>query len=260
MAALRTRVPRLLPVPGRGWLMLAMASAMSGIDAPPDLRGDVVRGDVMRGVMSEGTYVREPHDRRWHVTLVGEIPSHAGICVVVHDASGKCLREVHVPHGTYTDDAPFRITFEPDGHTGDYRIVIVGHQHDMLGLQVPRTDLPQEVYGGGTMVVAGPDGAATFFGGPGDVTGMKLAAHLGDLRILDADGGIVADTRSGGQREGHENVIAFPVTPGRIYRLERHCTYFRSLAPNVLFLALTPERWFLPDPALDRVAWWEIAP
>jgi hypothetical protein len=241
------RCPR---IPVACWLAVATAAAGLAAAAEPGVRG----------VMSDGTYVREPSDRRWQLTLVGTIPSHAGICVVVHDASGARLQAACVPHGTYTDAAPFRLTVEPDGRAGDYRIVIVGHQQDMLGLAVPRTDLPQEVYGGGTLVVAGPDDARLFFGGPEDVAGMKLAAHLGDLRILDADGEVVADTRDGGHREGPENVIAFPVTAGRIYQLERHCTYFRSLAPDVLFLALSPERWFRPDPALDRVAWWEIAP
>jgi len=209
-------------------------------------------------VMCNGYYAREVKDQEWHLTLVGEIPSRSGAYVVVHDAHGKCLHHGAIPHGMYPPEKPYLVTVKPDGVTGDYKIIILGHQNDMLGLSVPFTDLPYEVYGGGTMVVGPAANVKPFFKVAEDVTTLKLGAYKGQLRVIGAAGNTVADTRDGAIKVKYDNTIEFEVVPGETYQLERESMYFSSYTPGAFFLAFTPERWFKPSPDLDSVKWWEL--
>lgn len=209
-------------------------------------------------VMCNGYYAREVKDQEWHLTLVGEIPSQSGAYVVVHDAQGKCLHHGAIPQGKYPPEKPYLVTIKPDGVTGDYKIIILGHQNDMLGLNVPFTDLPYEVYGGGTMVVGPAANVKPFFKVAEDVTTLKLGAYKGQLRVIGAAGKTVADTREGAIKEKYDNTVEFDVVPGETYQLERECMYFRSYTPGEFFLAFTPERWFKPAPDLDNVKWWDL--
>ena len=213
---------------------------------------------VRYNVMAAGYYVREIKDQEWHLTLTGEIPSLAGAYVVVHDALGRLVYGGVIPHGKHPAEKPYRVTVKPDGIAGDYKIIILGYQDDLLGLLTPFTDLPLEVYGGGSMSMGHDPNAKPFFMAPEGVTKMKLGAYAGHLQIYDAAGALVADTRKGGVKEKYDNTIEFPVTPGKVYRFERQSMYFRSYTPGAFFIALTPDRCFVPNPELEKVKWWEL--
>jgi hypothetical protein len=237
------------------WCAAALAA---GILAPLAWAAPPPPAAKRYNVMAGGYYARETQDQEWRLTLVGEIPSLPGAYVVVHDAQGRLVHAGRIPKGKYPPEEPYTVTVKPDGITGDYRIIIVGHQDDMLGLQVPFTDLPQEVYGGGSMSMGHDFTAKPYFRAPEGVTKIKLGAHQGQIQIYDAGNKLVADTRKGGGRERYDNTIEFDVKPGMTYRFERQTMYFRSYTPNAFFLAFTPGRWFAPDPKLLEVKWWEL--
>jgi len=211
-------------------------------------------------VMAGGYYAREAADREWHVKIVGEIPSLCGAYLVIHDAKGKSVFHGKVPHGKYPEDKPFVVTVKPDGITGDYKIVLCGNQDDLLGVQVPLTDLPFEVYGGTNFSLGHDADAKPWFKGPPGVSKIKLGAYKGQLKVLDKNGGVVADTRQSKMVEKYDNVVEFPITPGESYQIIRETMYFRCATPNTLFLCFDPARWFRPDEALDKVKWWECVP
>jgi hypothetical protein len=209
-------------------------------------------------VMAAGYYAREVRDQEWRLKLVGEIPSLSGAYVVVHDAKGRLVYGGVIPHGKYPPEKPYQVAVKPDGIAGDYKIIIVGYQDDMLGLMTPFTDLPLEVYGGGTMSMGHDANAKPFFKVPEGVTKMKLGAYVGNLQVYDAAGKLVADTRKEGVKEKYDNTIEFPVIPGQVYRFERQTMYFRSYTPGAFFIGVRPEKCFVPDPELDKVKWWEL--
>jgi hypothetical protein len=212
-----------------------------------------------RRVMASGYYVREAEDREWRLRIVGETPSLCGAYMVIHDEAGKLLHHGEIPHGSHTADKPFVVTLPRDGRTGDYRIVIVGHQEDMLGLQTPITDLPLEVYGG-THFTVGHDPVAVYFRAPEGLTKLTVGAYAGHLQVIKDPGGLVADTKKGYvDKKGRNNLVDFQPEPETLYRIERQCFYFT--AQPAIYLAFDPARWFAPSPKLQDVKWWEgVAP
>lgn len=211
-------------------------------------------------MMAGGYYAREDTDREWHVRLVGEIPSRCGAFIVIHDAKGKAIFHGKVPCGKYPEEKPFIVTVKPDGVTGDYKIVLCGHQDDLLGVQVPFTDLPFEVYGGTNFSMGHEPEAKPWFKAPPGVTKIKFGAYKGHLKILDKNGRVVADTRQSKVVEKYDNMVECPVVPGESYQLIREVMYLRCASPRTLFLCFDPARWFRPDEALDEVKWWECVP
>jgi hypothetical protein len=208
-------------------------------------------------VMAEGIYVRESEDQDWHVRIAGEIPSQCGAYLIVHDVNGKSVFHGVIPNGKYSADNPHLVKIKKDGVAGDYRIVMVGHQYDKMGVLAPWTDLPLEVYGGGNFSV-GHDPIKVFFQAPPGVTEMHLGAYKGQLQIHDAEGKLVADTRKGKPHGRYDNGIQFKVEQGKTYRMARQCFYFRSYIANSLFIAFDAVKWFVPDARLNEVKWWEI--
>lgn len=208
-------------------------------------------------VMAGGYYAREVRDQEWHLRLAGEVPSLCGAYVVIHDAAGKTIYHGLIPRGQYPADKPFSVAIPPDGIVGDYKIVLVGHQNDMLGVAAPYTDLPFEVYGGVNFTIGHAPGVNLYFQAPPGITNMNLGAYCGHLKVLDPAGKVVADTRVGGKPRKYDMTIEFDVKPGETYCLQRECFYFNSYMPGTLFIAFDPARWFCPNPALDQVNWWE---
>lgn len=208
-------------------------------------------------VTADGYYGREPKDGVWHIRLVGEIPSLCGAYLVVHDAAGRTVHHGPIPHGLYPAERPFDVAIPADGRAGDYKIVLVGHQRDKLGVTWPFTDLDAEVFGGCTFAISRDAGRLPAFRAPPGIDAMKLGAYKGHLQVLDEAGTVVADTRVSGVEEKYDRTVEFAVTTGAVYRLKRDCFYFRDYLGKRLFMAFDPARWFFPDPALDDVAWWE---
>jgi len=127
---------------------------------------------------------REPTDREWHLYFTGEVQvySWAGAALVVHDATGKIIHREVVPRGIYPEEKPYVVTVKPDGMTGDYRAVMVGHQIQFLGVcGMVWSDLPLEVYGGARVSVEKSPANKPWFKAPDGVTKMKLGAAKGNF-------------------------------------------------------------------------------
>ncbi len=106
---------------------------------------------------SHDACVRETQDREWHLYFTGEVPvySWAGAALIVHDATGRIIHREVIPRGVYPKDKPRVITIKPDGLTGDYRIVMVGHQVQFLGVcGTVATDLSFEPFQPSTNLVS----------------------------------------------------------------------------------------------------------
>jgi len=217
--------------------------------------GQAPEKPVHHSIMAANCYVRETADREWHLRFVGEIVSQCGVYIVVHDVEGTSLYHGPIPHGEYRPDKPHVVTIEKDGKTGDYGIIMLGTQKDKLGVEAPWTDLPYEVYTGGSLTI-GRSGRV-YFRAPEGVTKMHLGAFKGHLKVLDRQEGTVVDTRKTGKKHGkYDNAVEFAVTPGKIYALETG-NYFQSYLPNTLYLTFDPDRWFQPSPEIQKVKWWE---
>jgi hypothetical protein len=238
-------------------------------------------------IMADAIYVREPADGAWSIRLRGQIPSLSGAWLLAFDSAGKVLHSGLVPHGDYPDEKPFILAFPPDGRAGDYAIRLIGRQEDLMGVRLPLTDLPFEVYGGRQFAVSGGKASRVCFKGldrpkakasledalavaEGEAdapkadeggTRVTLGAYKGHLTVRDEAGKTVADTRTllpGTENEvlKYSNLTTFPTAPGATYWLERECLYFSST--NAFYIAVDPGRWFQPDPRHESIKWWVL--
>lgn len=180
--------------------------------------------------------VREGKDQAWTVRIRGEVPSLAGCYVLVHDSEGKLVMKKHVPHGNYSDDKALDLTIPKDGRAEDYRIIVVGQEADIRGLNLPLTDLQLEVYGR-TLFAIRPPASLWFLAEPG---GQKFSGHSGEVRVLDGT-----------------TPTAGPLEPGKLYRLDTGKTFYFRADPGV-YLNFSPDRCFLPEAKLGKIAWWQL--
>lgn len=218
-------------------------------------------------IMAQGYYLREPTDRAWTLKLTGEVPSMPGMYVIMHDSDGKLMYKAHVPGGPYPADKPFIKHFPADGKTGDYKVVFAGQQNDMLGLDLPLSDLPYEVYGGGWFHIGFSKAPIAFMPGLG-VSKMGMRAFRGYIRVVDDKEQVVADAHAGINvmvpNESNKNFynvldhpIEFPVEAGKVYWLTATNAYIEPR--DAIFFSYDPTRLFVPDHVkLDAVKWWEL--
>lgn len=186
--------------------------------------------------------VREPVDQAWQLRLSGRVDSLAGCSVVIHDAVGQSVWRAFVPHGNYSAESPFVLEVPKDGRAGDYRIVVVGRERDVLGLDLPLSTLSQEVYGY-TLFATRSGKPLWFLAAPG-VTHVKVSGHSGPIRVL---------TQPGAGEE------ARVLTPGKLYALDTAKTYYFKADPGI-HLAFAPDRCFVPEAKLRQFAWWQRVP
>jgi len=246
-------------------ILLAAAVALPpafGAYPPPSVRCD-------------GVFCRETQDREWHVRIVGELASPAGMYFVVTDVNNKVIARGKIPFGKYPPESPFTAKVPRDGVTGDYLLTLFGTQRDFAGIPAPYTDLPLEVYGRTFFQVqaqgtarsrpyAPPSPGGLYFQLPPGVEevtitqGIPWSIHTPDGRLLfDA----AQQSPPGGAPKGSRQscVAAFKGIPGNVYLLG-HSLYWFFARPQ-LYLAISPERWFLPDPRLQLdPAWWRQNP
>lgn len=202
----------------------------------------------------KSAFARETVDQAWSIRLVGSVPSLPGCFLIVHDASGKQLVRRVIPHGEYPPDKALKMEFPADGSAGEYRIVLVGFENDLMSLQLPLTDLPLEVYGGDHFAAAAT--SRLFFRAPAGKTSMPVASYGGSLRVFENDKEVL-DTKRDGKLERYDWRAELPLKADAVYRLEPYaCRYFR--AHEGIHLAVDPAHWFVPDPKLEEFKWWQL--
>ena len=240
--SLRQRVSR--------WCVLLFCAGASGLWAQE--KKALTVGIFYQG--TDGYYVREETDREWHLRFQGPIQPACGMYLVVHDAQGRFLAHQAIPEGRHTAASPYVVTIPADGKTGDYKIVLLGTQMDFFSLPLPLTDLPLEVYGGRCFIFD-DNLLKPCFEVPTGVTNVVLSPQR-NARVLRADGAVVAELEKQKRLDAKGRpVMDVAVAAGTPYLLEPASRYFKCDPP--LFLACSPERWFAPDPALDKVKWWD---
>ncbi len=201
-------------------------------------------------------FVREDTDKPWAIVLKGEIASLAGCYIIVHNTQGRQLAIRHVESGRYPSEAPFRIEIAVDGETGDYRVLIVGHQQDVMGVKLPMTTLDYEVYGSDNFAARNAP-SLWFQIRPGEEQSL-FSGHSGAVRVKDGEN-VVLQTQimKGGKGASASTTGKVQLQPGRFYQLEIMDTFYFSIKPNPL-LAFDPRRWFLPNSDVGQVAWWQL--
>jgi hypothetical protein len=218
----------------------------------------------MLRIQANGIYLREATDAPWNLTLTGRIGSLCGAYLLVLDAAGKVVHQGVIPHGEYPAERPLRIPVPADGVAGDYLVKVIGYQDDVMGLAMPLSDLPLEVYGHHSFAVAHELKAVpVWFRLPAGQTKLTLGGYKGHLLLRDAQGKTVADSKLDGYYAGEKHgqkfrfchVMELELQPETDYQLYRECLYFSSAEP--LYLVFERARWFVPDPRLDELKWWE---
>jgi hypothetical protein len=227
-------------------------------------------------VRSDGIYCREEADRDWQVRITGEVTSPAGLYVAVTDVEGKVIARGGVPRGAYPPEKPFRIKVPRDGKTGDYLLSIFGTQRDFGGIFTPYTDLPREVYGKTFFHVIRQGAArsrAYTEAAPGGLY-FQMSPGVEELtftqdgvawRIHSLDGSVIYDVSKDGQTQ--VNPANKRTTLTGVFKGEAGKTYilghefFWFYARPQLFLAVAPQRWFVPDERLRLdPTWWRQNP
>jgi hypothetical protein len=212
-----------------------------------------------KSIMAAGYYAREAADGPWRIEVTGSVPSLCGACLLVYDTEGRIVHKGVVPHGDYGTNTPFVVTIPKDGIAGDYLIKIIGHQRDLLGIRVPLTTLPGEVYGGSNFTIGHDKDRRVAFQVDKAQETVTLAAYKGHLSVQDDAGELITDTRFHADpllREKHPlaNSVKIPVKAGVTYWIIPESFYFGC--EGLLYLTFDPARWFKPDPKLDEVEWW----
>lgn len=224
-------------------VLLASASAMAQTREPA----------LEPRMMMTAIDMRKAVDQDWELRIAGEIPSRAGTYLVMYNALGKLTLQKHIPHGVYDAQNPLVIPMAADGYVGDYRLHIIGQQEDMLGLLLPISSLPLEVYTG--TYFAARQTPPIFFKAPPGVEVLHLHSARVGQEIHEGDQ-LVLDTQKDGVQEKLTWVAPLKTRPDAVYSFRRmNVLYFGAKEP--LHLCFDIQRWFVPDPRLDDIQWWE---
>jgi len=198
---------------------------------------------------------RKEEDRDWKVRIAGKVPSLAGCYLIIFNSKGERLLMEHIPSGEYSLEHPLEFTVAKDGTRGDYQMVIVGHEHDVMGIKLPLTDLKKEVYGYSYFAKRVPQ-SVWFLSDPEVKQYEITSGGSSKLAVLD-DGKPVLAPGSSMHKGRKKTELNGVLTPGRVYELQTTGTFYFSAKPGI-YLAFDPSRCFLPDPALQKVAWWRL--
>lgn len=244
-------------------IMLALSNTVAAADA----------ADTALGLMCDSIYCREQVDQDWQVRITGQVVSLAGIYVLVQDVEGRVIFQGKVPAGQYPQDRPYVIRIPRDGVMGHYLVTVLGSQVDYQHIRLPYTDLPGEVYGGKTFAVTthGPRKpweviapGQLFFQVSADRPQVTLTQGERPWTIHQVDGEVVFDVQQQGRIELHRSnrrkqwVGTFTGTPGKTYVIGHTLQWF--LVQPAMYLSLTADRWFEPDPRFLTLKWWMKTP
>lgn len=222
------------------------------------------RGQSSHHIMAKGYYVRETEDTDWSFSVNGKITSMCGIYLIIYDANGKIIHQGVVPYGNYPPGRPYTIKIAKDGVVGDYKIKLIAAQEDVMGINLPLTNL-KEVYEIQRTTIGHAGRRYLLFQVAPGQTELTVSAYKGHLRVKEnSSGKVVADTSDGsygGDKRGAEfrfsNYIKFAVKPGIVYRLEPQAFYF-GFGGGTVYCMFRPDGWFLPEASLRKVKWWHL--
>lgn len=206
-------------------------------------------------LMMSNIYFHEEHDQPWELRITGNVPSFAGMLLMMHDARGNITLKRHVPHGQYAADQPLIIPIPADGIAGDYRLIILGHQEDIRGLHMPLSSLSKEVYDGTNF--AARNAPPLYFKAPPGVETLRISSYSGQQQVYEGEQ-VVLDTKTDGELTGRTWVAPLKIKPNAVYNF-RNLKVFYFGSPDGLLLCFDINRWFVPDQKLSEIRWWQSA-
>lgn len=215
---------------------------------------------LVRHLVMNATYVRETRDQAWRLRITGRLPTPPGMYAIIYNERGDLVFQGAIPVGDYSAEAPFVLEIPKDGLAQQYVIKLLGVNQNFDGVALPMTDLPFEVYAGrgnGIFVMPYPKGGEirrlAFQVNPG-VTNITFFGGVRNLRVMDADGVVVADNTS------DDNLKLVPQS-GRTYWLDPgNANQIQTpKGTEKVFFTLNPEQWFFPSITwdLDSRPWWK---
>ena len=196
---------------------------------------------------------RKEEDTAWKVRIAGKVPSLAGCYLIIYNSKGERVLMKHIPSGDYSPEHPLEFNVAKDGTQGDYQMVIIGHEYDVMGIKLPLTDLKKEVYGYSCFAKRVPQ-SVWFLSDP-EVKEYEITSSRSSKLAVLHDGSPVLTPRSNVHKGREKTALTGALEPGRVYELQTTGTFYFQATPGV-YLAFDPSRCFLPDPALQKVAWW----
>lgn len=199
--------------------------------------------------------VREETDQPWSIQVTGQVYSLPGCLVIVHDSKGNVLVLKEIPAGRYSRKSPLKIEIPSDGIVGDYRIIILGDEKDLRGLDLPLSSLPKEVYG--YTQFAKESKSPAWFMAPENISVMTFFGHGGDVQILDGNSLVGQTGASPDPRKPWARLATVKLEPGKTYQLQQLKTFYFGAKPGI-HIALQQERIFVPDQTMREIRWWRI--
>jgi len=196
--------------------------------------------------------LREPTDHAWSIALSGEVISYPGIFLILHDAEGRILVAKDIPRGKYTRADPFRIEIPADQKTGDYRAIFFAQQKDMMKQPLPMSSLLHEVYGYSNFAKS-KDPRVWFKAAP-EVAEYLFTGNRATISVLDEKGSVLGVSSNQPGVPSYRSELKIALKPGNVYGIDLEAFNF-TVEPGI-FLSLSPEGTFLPDPKLRDAPWW----
>jgi len=197
--------------------------------------------------------VRETVDSSWKMVFTGQVPSLPGAFLILHNAEGGVLFSQRLPRGEYTETAPFVVEIPKDGKTGDYRMIIVGQQDDMMGFNLPLSSLPSEVYTSSQFATRS-EPPLWFVAHAGK---HVFGGSSGAVKVFDAEKLLLDTPPKPGAKRATTSSGELVLEEGKTYSLDTRQTFYFSVEPQV-FLTFDKDRLFLPDERLMAIKWWQL--
>lgn len=198
---------------------------------------------------------RKEKDEAWKIRIEGEVVSLAGCYLLMHDSRGKLLVKEHIPHGVYSADNALEMTIPKDGVApNEYRLLLIGHQFDVMGIRLPLTSLTHEVYGYDYFAKRVPH--RIWFMADTQNPEYRFSSRSKQMAVLDQGTPVALKQETG---EKGLTALVGHLKPGHVYELNTEGTFYFRSQPGI---HLSPEaaHCFLPQLKLREVAWWRIPP
>lgn len=194
----------------------------------------------------------------WTIRVTGSISSLAGCFLVAHDDEERLVGRWLIPHGVYSQDRAFEIPVPASPSGRPCRIVVIGNQQDLLGIDLPMTSLKKEVYYSSSGLFAASKAPPFWMTLAPESRVLKFIGTSGVLHVRDGESALLQmDVLTTGHYAGSAMKGEALLDPAKVYQLDASSTFYFQITPPV-YLSFDRERAFFPG-KLVAVPWWRLA-